>query len=589
MSEQEKDQIAIIRKLEIRRFRGIESLDWRPSCGMNVIIGGGDTGKSTILEAIAFLLSSSNATTVAETDYWRRDATTEFSITAAISLPSSTEVSTQSVFNWPWSWDGKEAVSPAAEGDDPSESSEPVYKLRVRGTPDLDVVWEVLQPEDKPTSLSASMRRSIGLVRLSADDRNDRDLRLVFGSALDRLIGDPALRARIAKQVSEQDLSGPLGADGTKKLQDLDTLLKDAALPHGIKLGLTSSQGLSIGALIGLLADKGGVLLPVASWGAGTRRMAALEVASATQSKSRVTVVDEVERGLEPYRLRQLVEVLASDHGQSFITTHSAVAIGCTLDATLWYLDSAGKIGELPRERIGAQQKRDPETFLARLAVIAEGETELGFLEHLAQKSFAEAPHHYGVRLCLGQGNLQTLGLLEAMRSAGLVFAGLVDNEGDGSGRWAALKAAMGSRLLQWKSSTEIEVIDALKDEQLPELLKNEEGEFDGRRLRTIADRLGMSNKTLAEIEVALSAQKKSLRQLVKDAATGSKEGAAENQKKEWESHGRVWFKSVDGGEELACKAIRLGAWTTLKSQMMPLLNSMRNSCGLGDIPDLLE
>jgi hypothetical protein len=33
-----------IRRLSIERFRGIESLIWRPDAGVNVILGGGDTG-----------------------------------------------------------------------------------------------------------------------------------------------------------------------------------------------------------------------------------------------------------------------------------------------------------------------------------------------------------------------------------------------------------------------------------------------------------------------------------------------------------------------------------------------------------------
>jgi predicted ATP-dependent endonuclease of OLD family len=43
--------------LTIARFRGITSLKWKPSRGVNVILGGGDVGKTTILEAIALLLS----------------------------------------------------------------------------------------------------------------------------------------------------------------------------------------------------------------------------------------------------------------------------------------------------------------------------------------------------------------------------------------------------------------------------------------------------------------------------------------------------------------------------------------------------
>ena len=40
--------------ITIERFRGITSLKWKPSRGVNVILGGGDVGKTTILEAIAF-------------------------------------------------------------------------------------------------------------------------------------------------------------------------------------------------------------------------------------------------------------------------------------------------------------------------------------------------------------------------------------------------------------------------------------------------------------------------------------------------------------------------------------------------------
>ncbi len=40
-------QTAIVRQLHIERFRGIESLKWNPASGMNVILGGGDVGKTT--------------------------------------------------------------------------------------------------------------------------------------------------------------------------------------------------------------------------------------------------------------------------------------------------------------------------------------------------------------------------------------------------------------------------------------------------------------------------------------------------------------------------------------------------------------
>jgi hypothetical protein len=53
---------------------------------MNVILGGGDVGKTTVLEAIALLLSPSNATVLSESDYWHRDSMAPMPITALAPL-----------------------------------------------------------------------------------------------------------------------------------------------------------------------------------------------------------------------------------------------------------------------------------------------------------------------------------------------------------------------------------------------------------------------------------------------------------------------------------------------------------------------
>src|SRR5262249_30195412 len=153
------------------------------------------------------------------------------------------------------------------------------------------------------------------------------------------------------------------------------------------------------------LAKKHKFSLPLANWGAGTRRMVALEIASAADKEASITLVDEIERGLEPYRLRKLVSLISDDEGQAFITTHSPVAIACSNTAQLWYMDGVGKVGALMRDKIAQQQRRDPETFLAKVAVIAEGPTEVGFLRFLLEKAFGSAPLNYGVRVCDGQGN----------------------------------------------------------------------------------------------------------------------------------------------------------------------------------------
>lgn len=174
---------AVINQIKIDRFRGIENLIWNPAPDMNIILGGGDVGKTTVLEAIALLLSPSNSLVLSEADYWQRKTEDEFIIQAVNSLPSSTEICQKPKFVWPWEWDGEKAVLPvAAAGDDDMPAPvQPVYCLQVRGTAELEITWKIIQPNGDVDILASTVRRKIGVVRLSGEDKNDRDLRLVYG------------------------------------------------------------------------------------------------------------------------------------------------------------------------------------------------------------------------------------------------------------------------------------------------------------------------------------------------------------------------------------------------------------------------
>ena len=255
----------LIYRLSIERFRCIRTFTWHPAKGVNVILGGGDVGKTTILDAIALLLSPTNPATLSDTDYHARAVDAGFVIEAIVSLPAQSRISYQTKPSWPWEWNGNNIKVPGIAGE--SLSGEPVYKLRLRGTEDLELIYEIVQPDGTADSLSVGLRRSIGLVRLSGDDRNDRDLRLVQGSALDRLLSDKALRSRLATELAKSDVADQLGLEGKAVLQALDAVFKQKNLPDNLDLAITGGQGLSISALIGLTANRDGVQLPLASWG----------------------------------------------------------------------------------------------------------------------------------------------------------------------------------------------------------------------------------------------------------------------------------------------------------------------------------
>src|SRR3569623_752260 len=158
-------QLPSIRRLTIERYRGVEKLVWYPYPGVNIILGGGDVGKTTVLDAISLLFSPTNSTVLSEADYWHRKIADGFCIEAVMSLPNDSAVNWQGKHAWPWVWDGKEPQLPVADGA-PDTQADSVFRFRDRGTPDFDLVFEMFQPDGTSDHLSSSVRRKVGLIRL---------------------------------------------------------------------------------------------------------------------------------------------------------------------------------------------------------------------------------------------------------------------------------------------------------------------------------------------------------------------------------------------------------------------------------------
>jgi putative ATP-dependent endonuclease of OLD family len=556
---------------------------------VNIILGGGDVGKTTVLDAIALLLHPTNTTVLSDADYWQRRVEDELCIEAVMSIPDTYGISRTTKNAWPWEWDGKDPVLPKTE----QESEVPsdllaVYRFRVRGTSDFDLAYEVLQPDDTADHFSMTIRRRIGLVRLGGDDRNDRDLRLIQGSALDRLVADKTLRSRLGQKLGEGKIEEHLKDTSKTSLESLDTTFKSQALPTGLGLGLTGGQGLSLNALVGLTAMKSNVKLPLTSWGAGTRRLAAIEIASAHQGEHPIAVVDEVERGLEPYRQRMLLADLQTSGSQVFLTTHSSAALSAASNARVWYMDFRGAIGELPAS-LDSHRMTDPEAFLSTITIVAEGKTEYGFLECLLKRVIPGHRFDRGIWITDANGNDTALTILEGLANSGLKVAGFVDDEGRFPTKWAGIRAKLGNLLLRWTSGClEENVLAFLPLDRLEEFIKDPDGDS-GERLRTLADRLGINDKSFAVIR----AQATDLKKLVTEAATGSvpapASGLDRETKKAWKKHSQRWFKSIEGGNELCEKVFAFGLWPQIKPQMMPFLNAVRDAVSLPAIAELLS
>ena len=76
--------MSVIRKIGITNFRCLKSFEWDPLPGINGLIGPGDSGKSTILDAIDYCLGARRNLQLADTDFNCLDVSQPINITITL-------------------------------------------------------------------------------------------------------------------------------------------------------------------------------------------------------------------------------------------------------------------------------------------------------------------------------------------------------------------------------------------------------------------------------------------------------------------------------------------------------------------------
>jgi putative ATP-dependent endonuclease of the OLD family len=435
-----------IRRLKIKRYRGIREFMWCPDPGVNCLIGPGDVGKTTILEAIATVLSAAPGRVASEHDYFDGVVGEGYAIEVLLG-----DLDDELLGAWPaaplWTWWADRHTVQA----DPDPEGEGVLCVRACGSPDLEIEHLVIDPSEGATSLSPSKRQLFGLSTIGSAAGAYRDLRMSRGSLLYRNVEHDQLRGLITDAVQATRDTFTPGEDVEKRLDMLSHALEEIAPGNRhLSLAMLSPRGQSLLGMIGLF-EKRENPVPLANAGLGTQKLALFVLARMLAVGSPLFVLDEVESGLEPFRQRDLIvrirETIGT-HGQAFMTTHSPAVVGEMALSELARIDppvdGALQVRPLPQD-LERTLRRDPEALLSRLMVVVEGQTEFGLLEVLLR-------HHaqlvgmslgaLGLRLLDGNGQPEVFKLTDALRATHRQFAAFLDSEHEHSGKREALAAA---------------------------------------------------------------------------------------------------------------------------------------------------
>ncbi|MCE7033360.1 AAA family ATPase [Lysobacter sp. GX 14042] len=475
-----------IRHLKVSNFRGIATLDWIPDSPFCCLIGAGDSGKSTLLDAAEAALSS-RWFSFTESDFLGCDTSHSIVIEATVGELSKALKSDERLGLYIRGW-----TTSGDLRDEPEEDDESVLTVRLTVDATMEPAWELVCDRIEGSRVLSNRDRALfGLVRLAGDDA--RHLAWGQGSVLSRLTGDNKEAAsRLAEAYRAARASANLGdieslADTAEMAEQFAKGLGayvEGAYEPGLELG---RSGLSSGSIA--LHDSG---VPLRLAGLGTRRLTTLAIQKSAIAEGAIVLIDEIEHGLEPHRIIGAIAQLKADQvkslearkpaGQILMTTHSDVALGEAGTDSLRVVQVSR-----PERRTAVTRPSAPETIrplmrftpralFARRILVTEGNTELGLLLGLRENWPARRGNRpieqLGAAIADGNGE-QACSM--ALALAGLGYATAVYRDSDTALAPAVLTdlAAAGVPIFEYGGglNTEQAIFSASTDPMVQELL----------------------------------------------------------------------------------------------------------------------
>lgn len=446
--------------LHIENFRGIKEFDHTFKDGLTCIIGRGDSGKTTILDAISYVLSPMHTLYFTDGDFHNCDI--EHPIVIEATMTGLTEEILRKFMHHIRGVKDGEIIADMADPD-AQTADEPAVTIRLKVERDLEPEWTVLGlPGIDPRPVRASERELFNCFYIS--EYNDRHFTLAKGTPLSSLLKQKAARGTEvlnAELIAELGRNTKVGFEEAIQEKDLFQEVIDAISRNASILGLrTDGIKASIDQREMMMRENRIALhqqdIPLRQLGKGSKRLLSLAIQLSLTNPSGIILIDEIEQGLEPDRVEQVVSYLRDHMGiQVILTTHSIHTIQSLRTQHIFLkIRDSQSLKSVPDHLQGTVLKH-PSALFTKKVIVAEGATEWGLLYQINEERKASN--------------------LSSFSYNGIV---LVDGNGDECFKTAAAFAALGYGVLMFCDSDKADLKDtkASLREQDVQILDCEEG-----------------------------------------------------------------------------------------------------------------
>lgn len=426
-----------VNNIEINNFRGIKSanISFSTESRIACMIGAGDSTKSTILKAIEWVMWPSWNLLACDNDFFMCNVTEPIVLRGTVSeLPS--KLLSEDKYGL---YLRKPGVPLEDAVDDEPEENQPVcltVQLTINET--LEPRWEVVCNRKEPKIISHTDRKLLAVGNIGGNCAKD----MVWGkfSVLQKYsdakgVLHDAHTAALREVAKHADLS---------VLDDVNETLIAIGQQYGVGFqneinNRVIVQNGSLSATVGLYDGES----PLNQRGTGSQRLLSMGLNIQASDGNALLLIDEIESGLEPYRIRSLLNEFRVTHktaGQIILTTHSPIVVAeCTIDEIL-IIQSSGNSTKAFRLKsddedinraMQAEVRKNAEAFLSKRLIVCEGKTEIGFVRaldtYLAKtKNYRMA--HKGVGTADGGGST-IFKCAEILRSCGYDICLLMDSD----------------------------------------------------------------------------------------------------------------------------------------------------------------
>lgn len=545
-----------IRHIGIKNFRGIKFLSWRVKGEFNCIIGPGDTSKTTVLTALDYALSPRTALTFDDSDFFNQNVAEDIVIQVTLADWDETQPDIRNFFQESKFAQYKCGLNDTGPLPEPQAGGTTAVSISLRVDKSLEPRWFVVKGRDEGEGqerkpIYAADRVVLGLSRLDIFS----DFHFTWGrnTILTRLSADNqgnlnAVLSDLAREMRQSDIAHH---QSVAECQTVADAIKQDAQNAGVKLAGLSPKidiqrhSTSAGA-VSLHEDN----VPLRNKGSGSKKLIGAAMQMKLHGGKNISLIDEVEIGLEPHRIRGLIYRLKKTGQQIFTTTHSPVVIRelnvannelyvCKRDVEGTVVLAA--IGIVPS--IQGQVRANAEAFLGGKIIACEGPTEIGCLRAYDIFRFDENdPPAWSLETsyfnCGGASRIKPV--CPGLIALGYKTAVLCDNDAPNHLSDDDIRGlrAIGAHICQWEAgnSTERQLFADLPWQHIPALLTTIADNHDTQDLATIVDcirkeprvaGLNLSAQTLAWPE------SQPLRQVMGDLA-----------------HSGSWIKRIDYAEK---------------------------------------